>query len=140
VAISKLPHRADFAIPYNGSIVLFEFHPVNIRHGWKNNQTAGAIAGSLKHIKSHETKRHLEETLKRELATSYLKERSLILSLSENENIRQADFIVATNELEFFEQTVKSEIKNRIKKRKVLLYFLGGISMAEIGAVRFMNE
>jgi hypothetical protein len=51
-----------------------------------------------------------------------------------------APHVTPDNELEFFEQTVKSEIKNRIKKRKVLLYFLGGITMAEIGAVRFMNE
>ena len=48
--------------------------------------------------------------------------------------------ITPDNELEFFEQTIKSDIKNRIKKRKVLLYFLGGITMAEIAAVRFMNE
>ena len=51
-----------------------------------------------------------------------------------------APHITPDNELEFFEQTIKSDIKNRIKKRKVLLYFLGGITMAEIAAVRFMKE
>jgi hypothetical protein len=41
------------------------------------------------------------------------------------------------DENEFFDP--KSERTLRPEKRKVLLYFLGGVTFAEIGAIRFLN-
>lgn len=42
------------------------------------------------------------------------------------------------NEAEFFEP--KQEQRTRVEKKKVLLYFLGGVTFAEIGAIRFLNQ
>jgi len=42
------------------------------------------------------------------------------------------------DELEFFEP--KLEQRTRPEKKKVLLYFLGGVTFAEIGAIRFLNQ
>lgn len=40
--------------------------------------------------------------------------------------------------MEFFEP--KQETRSRQEKKKVLLYFVGGVTFAEIGAIRFLNE
>ena len=42
------------------------------------------------------------------------------------------------DEMDFFEP--KQDARSRQEKKKVLLYFVGGITYAEIGAIRFLNE
>lgn len=42
------------------------------------------------------------------------------------------------NERDFFEP--KPDVLRRQEKRRVLLYFVGGITFAEIGAIRFLND
>ena len=46
--------------------------------------------------------------------------------------------IFPQDEVDFFEP--KNEIKSRSEKKKVLLYFVGGVTFAEIAAIRFLNE
>jgi hypothetical protein len=41
------------------------------------------------------------------------------------------------DESDFFEG--KNDVRSRSEKKKVLLYFLGGVTFAEIGAIRFLN-
>ena len=44
------------------------------------------------------------------------------------------------NESDFFEPKNEQRSSSRTEKKKVLLYFVGGVTFAEIGAIRFMNE
>ena len=44
------------------------------------------------------------------------------------------------NESDFFEPRNEQRSSSRTEKKKVLLYFVGGVTFAEIGAIRFMNE
>ena len=46
--------------------------------------------------------------------------------------------IFPQDEIDFFEP--KNEIKSRSEKKKVLLYFVGGVTFAEIAAIRFLNN
>jgi hypothetical protein len=49
-------------------------------------------------------------------------------------NLIPGDNFYPDNEGELFQHSA-----NRNEKKKILLYFLGGITFAEIGAIRFMN-
>jgi hypothetical protein len=51
-------------------------------------------------------------------------------------NLIPGDNLYPDNEGELFQQQQNS----RNEKKKILLYFLGGVTFAEIGAIRFMNQ
>jgi len=51
-------------------------------------------------------------------------------------NLVPGDNFYPDNEAEFF----NSGLNTRPEKKKILLFFLGGITFAEIGAIRFMNQ
>lgn len=43
------------------------------------------------------------------------------------------------NEVDFFEPKNEQRTSSRTELKKVLLYFVGGVTFAEIGAIRFLN-
>ena len=51
-------------------------------------------------------------------------------------NLIPGDNLYPDNEGELFQQLQNA----RNEKKKILLYFLGGVTFAEIGAIRFMNQ
>ena len=51
-------------------------------------------------------------------------------------NLIPGDNVYPDNEGELFQQSQNA----RADKKKILLYFLGGVTFAEIGAIRFMNQ
>lgn len=52
-------------------------------------------------------------------------------------NLIPGENLYPENEAELFQSP---NLNTKPEKKKILLYFLGGVTFAEIGAIRFMNQ
>jgi len=155
--IQEEAEPSDFSNPEDVNFVYSGYAPLSIRllqlenYGWYGNESImEPLPGKMTHPEvSQEKRQELEKAAEKKREVRIAKQKDLelrrkqmeksgssnplALALMESENRTDAG-----EELE--EQSNEDEDSETRKKREILVFFIGGVTYAEIAAIRFLNR